>query len=63
MKEEVPKKALATPAYLKFDTIDYNVKERLEEIQVYLMENYVGDKAGKSRFNYSYDFLNWWLTS
>ncbi|CAL6004954.1 Glycylpeptide_N-tetradecanoyltransferase [Hexamita inflata] len=62
-KEEVAKKAIPTPVYLKFDTIDYNVQEKLQELTEYLANNYVGDSKGKSRFGYSYEFMHWWLSS
>lgn len=59
----MPKAAIPTPPYLKFEFLDIKKPEQLDEIYIFLRDHYVGDAKGWSRFEYSKEFLTWWLGS
>ncbi len=57
--EEIKPDPFSLPDGFKWDDIDLNDKDQLQELNALLTENYVEDDDNMFRFDYSPGFLKW----
>ena len=59
--EEFPEKKVELPNNYKWSDIDINDNNQLEELYIFLSENYIEDGDNMFRLEYSKDFIRWQL--